>query len=75
MPGLTRLALYVAAALLLTITPGLGILYVAARTLADGRAEGVASSFGAGLGGMIHVFAGTQRRQERLDRHSVSQPS
>src|SRR6478752_7446189 len=32
---------------------------VAARTLAGGRSEGVASSFGTGLGGMVHVLAGS----------------
>ncbi len=55
----TQLALYVAAAFLLAVTPGPGIFYVAARTLAGGRAEGVASSFGTGLGGMVHVLAGS----------------
>jgi threonine/homoserine/homoserine lactone efflux protein len=59
MPDLTQLALYVAAALLLAVTPGPGLFYVAARTLAGGRAEGVASSFGTGLGGMVHVTAGS----------------
>lgn len=59
MPDLTQLALYFAAALLLAVTPGPGILYVAARTLAGGRSEGVASSFGTGLGGMVHVLAGS----------------
>lgn len=55
----TQLALYAAAALLLAITPGPGIFYVAARTLAGGRAEGLASSFGTGLGGLVHVVAGS----------------
>lgn len=59
MPDLTQFALYFAAALVLAITPGPGIFYVAARTLAGGRAEGVASSFGTGLGGMAHVIAGS----------------
>lgn len=58
MPDPTQLALYFAAALALAVTPGPGIFYVAARTLAGGRAEGVASSFGTGLGGMVHVLAG-----------------
>jgi threonine/homoserine/homoserine lactone efflux protein len=58
MPDLPQFALYVAAALALAVTPGPGIFYVAARTLAGGRAEGVASSFGTGLGGMAHVVAG-----------------
>src|SRR3954451_5374698 len=59
MPDLTQLALYVAAALVLAVTPGPGLFYVAARTLAGGRAEGIASSFGTGLGGMVHVVAGS----------------
>ncbi|MCO6052186.1 LysE family translocator [Mesorhizobium sp. RP14(2022)] len=59
MPELSQLALYVAAAFLLAITPGPGIFYVAARTLAGGRAEGLSSSLGNGLGGMFHVVAGS----------------
>ncbi len=58
MPDLTQFALFLAVALLLAVTPGPGIFYVAARTLAGGRAEGVASSLGTGLGGMVHVVAG-----------------
>ena len=46
----SQFALFSAAALLLAVTPGPGLFYVAARTLAGGRAEGVASSFGTGLG-------------------------
>ena len=55
---LAQFSLYFAAALLLALTPGPGIFYVAARTLAGGRAEGVASSIGTGIGGMVHVLAG-----------------
>jgi threonine/homoserine/homoserine lactone efflux protein len=58
MADLTQFALYFAAALMLAVTPGPGIFYVAARALAGGRAEGVASSFGNALGGMVHVLAG-----------------
>ena len=58
-PDQMQLALYFAAALVLAITPGPGIFYVAARTLAGGRAEGMASSCGTGLGGMVHVLAGS----------------
>lgn len=50
--------LYLGAALVLALTPGPGIFYVAARTLAGGRAEGIASSIGTGLGGLVHVVAG-----------------
>ena len=59
MPEIDQLALFLAAAALLAVTPGPGIFYVAARTLAGGRAEGVASSLGTGLGGMVHVLAGS----------------
>lgn len=59
MPSLDQLALFTAAALLLAVTPGPGLLYVAARTLAGNRAEGIAASLGTGLGGMAHVLAGS----------------
>ncbi len=39
-----RLVLFLAAALVLAITPGPGIFYVLARTLAGGRREGIHSS-------------------------------
>jgi threonine/homoserine/homoserine lactone efflux protein len=51
-------ALFLAAALIVAVTPGPGIFYVAARTLAGGRGEGLASSVGTGLGGLVHVVAG-----------------
>lgn len=58
MPDFQTFPLFLAAALLVAITPGPGIFYVAARTLAGGRTEGLASSFGTGVGGLVHVFAG-----------------
>jgi len=45
------------AAVALAITPGPGIAYVVARTVAGGRAEGLASCFGTAIGGMLHVLA------------------
>jgi threonine/homoserine/homoserine lactone efflux protein len=57
MPDTHRLLLFFAAALLLAITPGPGIFYVLARTLAGGRREGFQSSFGTFFGGLFHVFA------------------
>ena len=61
MPDINQFALYLAAAQLLAVTPGPGIFYVAARSLAGGRAEGIASSFGTALGGLVHVLAGALR--------------
>ena len=51
-------ALFLAAAALIALSPGPGIFYVMARTLADGRAVGLASSLGTGIGGLAHVAAG-----------------
>ncbi len=48
---------FLLAATLLAITPGPGIAYVVARTVAGGRAEGLASCIGTGIGGMVHVLA------------------
>jgi threonine/homoserine/homoserine lactone efflux protein len=45
------------AAIVLAITPGPGIAYVVARTVAGGRKEGLASCLGTGIGGMAHVLA------------------
>lgn len=50
--------LFLAAASIVALTPGPGIFYVAARTLAGGRGEGLASSLGTAVGGLFHVAAG-----------------
>ena len=52
-----KFALFLAAALILAITPGPGIFYVLARTLAGGRREGIQSTLGTLAGGTCHVFA------------------
>src|SRR6201998_4743483 len=54
---LTRVFLFLTAAVLLAIAPGPGMLYVLARSLAGGKREGVLSALGTFLGGMVHVFA------------------
>src|ERR1700738_1352567 len=52
-----RLPLFLAAALLLALTPRPGHFYVLARPLAGGRREGIHSSLGTFIGGLFHVFA------------------
>jgi threonine/homoserine/homoserine lactone efflux protein len=52
-----RFVLFFSAALVLAVTPGPGILYVLARSLAGGRREGIQSSLGTFIGGLCHVFA------------------
>jgi threonine/homoserine/homoserine lactone efflux protein len=49
---------FLTSALIVAIVPGPGIFYIMARTLAGGRTEGLASSVGLGLGGVVHVLAG-----------------
>src|SRR6266481_5215563 len=49
--------LFLGAAVVLAITPGPGIFYVLARTLAGGRREGISSALGTFFGGLFHVFA------------------
>ena len=48
---------FLLAAGILAVTPGPGIAYVVARTVAGGRAEGVASCLGTAIGGLVHVVA------------------
>ena len=57
MPSATSFGVFLTAALVLAITPGPGIFYVLARSLKGGRQEGIASSFGTALGGLVHVLA------------------
>jgi threonine/homoserine/homoserine lactone efflux protein len=68
----TRLPLFLTAALLLAIAPGPGMLYVLARSLAGGRREGVLSSLGTLLGGMVHVLAAAAGVSLILARSAVA---
>lgn len=49
------LALYVAASLALIATPGQDMLYVIARSMAQGRAAGLCSALGVCLGILVHT--------------------
>lgn len=53
----THFLLFGAAALVLALTPGPGMLYVLGRTVNGGQREGVFSSLGTFAGGSIHVLA------------------
>lgn len=52
-----KLVLFLTASVVLAATPGPGMLYVLSRTLAGGKREGISSSLGTFLGGMVHVIA------------------
>jgi threonine/homoserine/homoserine lactone efflux protein len=58
MHDLSTLLLFLAAATAIAVSPGPAMLYVASRTLAGGRGEGMASTLGTGIGGFVHVLAG-----------------
>jgi threonine/homoserine/homoserine lactone efflux protein len=54
--GSMSYGVFLSAAVVLAITPGPGVLYVMARTIAGGRRDGIASSFGTSVGGLVHVI-------------------
>lgn len=58
MPTASTLLLFLGAALVLAAMPGPGLFYIAGRTLAAGRNDGLASCLGSALGGLVHVAAG-----------------
>ena len=55
MPDHAHLTAFLAAALVLAVTPGPGIFYVLARSLGEGTRVGVRSTLGTALGGLCHV--------------------
>jgi threonine/homoserine/homoserine lactone efflux protein len=56
LPPLPLLLAFLGASLALAITPGPGVLYIVARTLAQGRASGLASVAGVGLGNFANAL-------------------
>lgn len=56
MPDPSTLALFAAAALVLTVLPGPAVLYIVARSVEGGRPAGLASAMGVALGGLVHVL-------------------
>jgi len=54
-PDVHSLALFMAAALALNLTPGPDMLYVAARSASEGRESGIASAFGIAAGLLVHI--------------------
>jgi threonine/homoserine/homoserine lactone efflux protein len=58
-PDTTSLLSFVAAALIVLLSPGPGVLYVSARSLSQGHRAGLVSVFGLSLGALVHVAAAT----------------
>jgi threonine/homoserine/homoserine lactone efflux protein len=57
LPPLPLLLAFLAAAVVLAITPGPGVVYVVTRTLANGRSSGLASVAGVALGNLGNAAA------------------
>lgn len=57
MPGLTTVLLFAVATTILTVSPGPGVLYVAARSVAQGRRAGFASMLGIESGEIMWIVA------------------
>ena len=57
MIDLPTFLVFLAAAFTLAVIPGPGMFYVLARTLRGGRREGVLSTVGTGVAGLVHTVA------------------
>jgi threonine/homoserine/homoserine lactone efflux protein len=57
LPPLPLLLAFIAAAFLLAVTPGPGVLYIVTRTLAQGRSSGLASVVGVAIGNFGNAAA------------------
>jgi threonine/homoserine/homoserine lactone efflux protein len=57
MPSLENFLLFVAASVLLVLTPGPNLLYLVSRTLCQGRMAGLVSLAGTTTGFVVHILA------------------
>lgn len=57
MTGIHDFGVFITACLLLNLTPGPDTFYILGRSMAQGRAAGVASALGIGAGALIHTVA------------------
>ena len=55
MPDLDSLLIFIAAGLLLNITPGPDLLFIIGRSMSQGRAAGIVSALGIGAGCLFHI--------------------
>jgi threonine/homoserine/homoserine lactone efflux protein len=56
-PEASLLGLFVAAAIVLLVTPGPAVLYIVARSVEQGRWAGLVSALGVHVGTLVHVVA------------------
>ena len=55
--GIHHFGLFLASGILLNLTPGPDTAYILGRSIAQGRAAGIASAFGIGVGSIFHTCA------------------
>ena len=55
--GVENLGVFIAAGLLLNITPGADMLFIASRSAAQGSKAGVVAALGIGAGCLVHILA------------------
>lgn len=58
-PGGESLLRFIGAALIVLLIPGLGVMYVMARSVSQGTRAGLLSVLGLSSGALLHVFAAT----------------
>lgn len=56
-PDLASFALFLAAAVVLLVTPGPAVLYIVGRSIEQGRSAGIVSTLGVAAGSLVHVIA------------------
>lgn len=59
MPASVSLLSFVAAALVVLLIPGPGVLYIVSRSISQGQRAGLISVFGLSVGALVHVAAAT----------------
>lgn len=59
MPGIVSLTAFVAAALVVLLIPGPGVLYIVACSVSQGQRAGLVSVLGLSAGALVHVAAAT----------------
>jgi threonine/homoserine/homoserine lactone efflux protein len=55
MPSFQTLSVFVVACVALVVVPGPNLLYITARSIAEGRRSGIASAFGVETGTLVHI--------------------
>ena len=55
--GIQHFGLFLAAGILLNLTPGPDTVFILGRTLAGGRRSGIGSALGISVGSILHTFA------------------